>query len=173
MNKMSAHLIAIGCLFAISMFTNVYADDYKIGVVNAIRILEQAPQTEITTKKIEAEFAPRSRELITAQKKLKGLIDRQEKDSAIMSESERNKLNREIDKERRTLKRNQDEFNEDLSFRRRDEMQSIQAVIADAINQVAKAGGYDVVLGEGVIFASAKVDISQKVIDHLNKKSAQ
>ena len=173
MNKMKLHLIAISCLLAASAFTNIYADDYKIGVVNAIRILEQSPQAEKMRKQIEKEFSPRDRELVSSAKKLKELEDRLTKDAAIMSETERKKLERNIVNQRRDLKRSQDEFREDLTFRRNEEIAKIQKEIVDAINQVAKGSAYDIVLNEGVIFASGKVDISQKVIDHLNTKSAQ
>jgi len=170
---MSVHFAVIGCLLSIVSFTNAYADDYKIGVVNAIRILEQSPQAEKMRKQIEKEFAPRDRDLVASQKKLKELEDRLRKDAAIMSETERKKLERDIVNQRRDLKRSQDEFREDLTFRRNEEIAKIQKEIVDAINNVAKASAYDIVLNEGVIFASGKVDISQKVIDHLKQKSAK
>mgnify|MGYP006226338631 CR=1 FL=1 len=173
MNKMKLHLITISCLLAASAFTNTHADDYKIGVVNAIRILEQSPQAEKMRKQIEKEFAPRDRELVSSAKKLKELEDRLTKDAAIMSESERKKLERDIVNQRRDLKRSQDEFREDLTFRRNEEIAKIQKEIVDSINQVAKSAAFDVVLSEGVIFASAKVDISQKVIDHLRSKGVK
>ena len=34
------------CFFVIGFIQDVIADDYKIGAVNAIRILEQSPQAE-------------------------------------------------------------------------------------------------------------------------------
>ena len=174
MNKIYALLMAAITLSALTSSPAIYAaDNYKIGVVNAIRILEQSPQAEKMRKQIEKEFAPRDRELVAAQKKLKELEDRLTKDAAIMSESERKKLERDIVNQRRDLKRSQDEFREDLTFRRNEEIAKIQKEIVDAINTVAKTNAYDVVLSEGVIFASAKVDISQTVIDHLNKKSAK
>jgi len=170
---MSTQLIVAGLLVAISAFTNTFADDYKIGVVNAVRILEQSPQADKMRKQIEKEFAPRDRNLVASQKKLKEMEDRLTKDAAIMSESERKKLERDIVSQRRDLKRSQDEFREDLTFRRNEEIAKIQKEIVTAINVIAKAGKFDVVLSEGVIFASAKVDISQAVIDHLNKKNGK
>ena len=173
MNKMSTQLIVAGLLIAISAFTNTFADDYKIGVVNAVRILEASPQADKMRKKIEKEFAPRDRKLVASQKKLKELEDRLKKDSAIMSETERKKLERNIVSQRRDLKRSQDEFREDLTFKRNEEIAKIQKEIVAAINVIAKAGKFDIVMSEGVIFASPKVDISQAVIDHLNKKNVK
>lgn len=148
-----------------------FAEDYKIGAVNAIRILEQSPQAEKMRNMIEKEFAPRDRDLLSAQKSLKEMEDRLTKDAPIMSEAERNRLEREIVNQRRDLKRNQDEFREDLTFRRNEEIARIQKEIVDAINAVAKANQFDMVLNEGVIYASPKVDISQLVIDQLRKQN--
>ena len=39
-----------------------------------------------------------------------------------------------------------------------------------AIQKIAKENNYDVILGEGVVFASPKVDISGMVIDYLKKE---
>ena len=173
MKKFSIPMIAVILAIAVTPFTAVSADDYKIGVVNAIRILEQSPQAEKMRKQIEKEFAPRDRELVASQKKLKELEDRLQKDAAIMSDSERIKLERDIVNQRRDLKRSQDEFREDLTFRRNEEIAKIQKEIVAAINNVAKESGFDIILSEGVLFASAKVDISQQIIDHLNKKNAK
>ena len=81
------------------------------------------------------------------------------------------KLERDIINERRDLKRNQDEFREDLTFRRNEEIAKIQKDIVDAINKIAQDNGFDMILNEGVIYASPKVDISQLVIDQLIKEN--
>lgn len=145
------------------------AADLKIGVVNAVGVLEAAPQADIARKKLEKEFATRDRELVAAQKALKGLEDRMIKDGAIMSETERSRLERDIVNKRRELKRDQEEFREDVNFRRNEEFGKIQRDIVEAIREVAKQQKYDLVLGEGVIYASKPVDMTQTVIDHLKK----
>ncbi len=159
------------CFLAVGLVPDAIAEDYKIGAVNAIRILEQSPQAEKMRNLIEKEFAPRDRDLVSAQKSLKEMEDRLTKDAPIMSESERSKLERDIINKRRDLKRSQDEFREDLTFRRNEEIAKIQKEIVDAINSVARENEFDMVLNEGVIYASPKVDISQLVIDQLKEKN--
>lgn len=151
----------------------VQAEDYRIGAVNAVRILEKSPQAEKLRSQIEKEFSPRDRQLVEDQKKLKEMEDRMERDAAIMSETERQELEREIVNMRRELKRNQDQFREDLSYRRNEELTKIQKEIVQAIQTVAKQNNYDIVLSEGVIFASTKVDITDLVIEHLQKMNTQ
>lgn len=147
----------------------VNAEDYKLGAVNAIKILEQSPQADAARSAIEKEFAPRDKEMVATQKRLKEMEDRLVKDGAIMSETERQKLEREVINLKRDLKRTQDEFREDFNFRRNEEFSKIQKKIVEAIQTVAKENNYDIVLSEGVIYASPKVDISDLVIEYLKK----
>ena len=158
-------------LYFLTWLTPVYAEDYKLGAVNAVRVLEASPQAEQARTIIEKEFSPRDKQLVAAQKDLKTMEDKLNKDSAIMSETERSKLERDIINKKRDLKRDQDEFREDFNLRRNEEFAKIQKDIVDAIQKVAKANNYDVVLSDGVIFASPKVDISDLVIEYLKKQS--
>ncbi len=151
-------------------FQTVNAEDYKLGAVNAIRVLEKSPQADTARGIIEKEFAPRDAQLVAQQKEIKAMEDKVVKDGAIMSEDERSKLERDIINKKRDLKREQDEFREDFNFRRNEEFANIQRDIVAAIQQVAKDNNYDVVLSDGVIYASPKVDISDLVIEYLKKQ---
>ena len=145
------------------------AADYKIGVVNAPKVLEMAPQADVARKKLEKEFATRDRDLVAAQKTLKDIEDRLNKDGAIMSEAERGRVERDIVGKRRDLKRDMTEFQEDVNFRRNEEMGKIQQKIAEAIIALAKEKGFDMMLGTGVVYASEKVDVTADVIELLKK----
>lgn len=152
---------------ALMLPATAMAENYKIGVVNAVKILESAPQAEQAKKRLENEFAARDRKLVAAQKAVKQKEEKLAKDGAIMSESERVKLEREAVAGRRELKRDQDEFRDDLNFRRNEEFGKIQKDIVQAIQKIAKDQKYDLIVGEGVIFASSKVDITDAVIKQL------
>jgi len=171
---MSKLNLILGLVIAasVAVSSNVAAADYKIGVVQAVRVLESAPQADAAKKKLESEFAGKDKSLVSKQKELKALEDRAQKDSAIMSESERARLERDVMNMRRELKRDSDEFRDDVNFRRNEEFAKIQKMIVEAIQSIASEQKYDLVLGEGVIFASKAVDITDLVIDRL-KKSAK
>ncbi len=165
----SHRLFWIAVALAVAPFGASVAADYKIGVVNAPRVLEMAPQAEAARKKLEKEFATRDRDLVAAQKSLKALEDRLQKDGAIMSEDERARVERDIVNKRRDLKRDTTEFQEDVNFRRNEEMAKIQNEIGQAIVALAKEQGFDMVLGTGVVYASDKVDVTEAVIEKLKK----
>ncbi|CAN5901784.1 OmpH family outer membrane protein [soil metagenome] len=145
------------------------AADLRIGVVNPIKVLEAAPQAEDARKRLEREFAPRDKNLVAAQRRAKQLEDRLAKDAPVMSDTERRKIERDIIGVKRDLKRDQDEFREDLNFRRNEEFGKIQRQVVEAIQILAKEQGFDVVLGEGVIYANERVDVTSKVVERLKK----
>lgn len=169
MNKILSVVVLTVSMMMVTM-PSALAQEIKIAAVNAVKILENSPQADAARNKIEQEFAPRDRKLVEDQRRIKELEDRLMQDGAIMSETERNNLERQIVSMRRELKRNQDEFRDDLNFRRNEEFGRIQKSILEAIQKVAIDKGYDIVLGEGVIYASNKVDISDQVIEYLTRQ---
>ncbi len=172
-SKVMMHTVSIvSSILLYGFAVGGHAEDYRIGVVNALKVLEQAPQAEEARKRLEEEFADRDRKLVATQKELKTKEDKLAQDGAIMSESERSRLERDIINARRDLKRDQDEFREDLNFRRNEEFGKIQRLVVEAIQSEGAAQKFDIILGEGVIYASGKVDITDKVVERLKSKAA-
>ena len=85
-----------------------------------------------------------------------------------MSESESERINRDIANKTRELKRDMTTFQEDINFRRNEEMGKVQKLIGEALVTVAEENGYDLVLAN-VPYASSKADISNLVIELLKK----
>ena len=80
----------------------------KVGVVSVTRLVEQSPQFAAAQKKIEDEFGPRQRDLQAMQQKLKTQTEQFQRDSPVMSEEERNNLERQIRDGQRDLQRTND-----------------------------------------------------------------
>lgn len=171
MNAVTKCLV-IGCLFALGAGPGL-AREYRIGTVNAVRVLQQSPQTEVANKRIQQEFAEREAQIVADQKKLQGMEERLEKDQAVLSPAELQKLERDILSGRRDLKRDQDEYREDLSIRRNEELSRMQEIIVEAIQRVARDGKYDLVLSDGVVYAGQELDISDQVLELLKKNQGK
>lgn len=146
------------------------AGEVNIAFVNTARILEQAPQAKAARDKLQQEFAPRDADLVSQQKALQSLQQKLERDGAIMGETERQKLERDILSQQRELKRAQGEFSEDLNLRRNEEFAKLQREAGETIVALAKEFGYDLVLEAGVVFASDKVDVTDKIIERLRER---
>jgi outer membrane protein len=135
----------------------------KIGVINVGRLLEQSPQAESVTKKLQDEFAPRQRDIQALQKKLQDQQDRFQKDSQVMGEEERTALERQIRDGQRDLQRMQNEYLEDLNVRRNEEVGKLQRDVLVKVQDYARAQKFDLVLGDA-IFVSTALDITDQVL---------
>lgn len=153
------------------MGTNVYAQDLKVGYVDTARVLKEAPQADAARKKLESEFAPRDEKIVNMQNKLKRLDNRQNKDMATMSDSERIKIERDMIELRRDIKRAKEEFTEDFNMRRNEELTKLQKLISRTTIAVAKDDGYDIVLSDSVLYTSKRVDITDKILQRLRSRT--
>lgn len=161
--------IMVVALFSFAVVANVGAADIKIGFVNVPRVLEKAPQAEQAKKELEKEFSPRDKRLLSEKKKIKKLEDKLLRDAAVMSENEKRKLEKDVLTKRREVKRNQDEFREDFNIRRNEELGKLQKKVFEGIRSLAKDEKFDLLLTEGVIYASDAVDVTKKVQERLKK----
>ncbi|MBM3202486.1 OmpH family outer membrane protein [Candidatus Woesearchaeota archaeon] len=139
------------------------AADMRTGFVNVARLLEKAPQAEKAKKDLEREFAPRDKKLLAEQKEIKQMEERLARDAAVMSDSERQRLDRDLISRKREAKRLQDEFREDFNLRRNEELTKLQKEIFEAIQTLAKDEKYDLLLTDGVVYASDTIDVTGKV----------
>lgn len=144
--------------------------EIKVGFVDTIRLMENAPQAKTAFTQIESEFEPRNKELVEMQKKIKALEEKFTRDGAVMSEDERARQDREIRNQKRELQRLQEEFREDLNIRRNEEIAKLQRTLFTAIEALGKEENYDVILVEsGVVFRSERIDITDKVLERLKQ----
>jgi len=149
----------------------VQAAELKIGVVNAGAVLDKSPQKSQALSRLEKEFLTRSKLIEKKQKSVISQRDKLAKDGAILGAQERKDKERAVLSDQRDLKRLQDEYSEDLSIRRNEELRKLEKEIAQAIVDLAKKESYDLVVYQGVIFASDKVDMTAKVLELLKSKA--
>jgi outer membrane protein len=143
------------------------AQELKIGYVNSERVMRESNPAKAAQAKLQAEFSKREKELDDAAAKLKTAADKLEKDAITLSETERNRRQRELVESDRDLQRKRREFQEDLNQRRNEELAGVIERANRVIRQIYESEKYDLVLQE-VIFAGARVDITEKVIKVLN-----
>jgi outer membrane protein len=144
--------------------------EIKIGVVNFQRLLEEAPQTKSAMQDLENEFAPRRRELVTMQNDLKAREDKMSKEGAVMAEADRMRAEKTARDEQREFSRKAGEFQDDVSARRNEELAKIQRFLVAEINTYSAAQGFDLVVGESVIYVKPAFDITAQVLEVLKTK---
>jgi outer membrane protein len=125
---------------------------------------------EVARKALENEFAPRDEELVELQKQLRNMEEKLSRDGTIMSDVERRKMEREIRSRKRELKRLQDEFNEDLNIRRNEAFDRIRRKVLEVVNAIGEKEKFDLIVNDGVLYASDRVNITNAVIKQLKEE---
>ena len=148
----------------------VLAADYKVGFVNTERLFREAAPAKRAQQKLEKEFAARDAEIQKLSKQVRELQALLEKDVVTMSETERRNKERDLANQTRDLQRAQREFREDLNLRRNEELSSVQERANVVIRQMAEAEKFDLILQDPVVYASQRIDITDKVIKALADK---
>ncbi len=161
--------LAVACTLALAA-AGAQAQELKIGYVNSERVLREATPAKAALARMEADFSKRDKDLNDQGGKLKAAADKLEKDAPTLSEAERGRRQRDLVEQDRDLQRKRREFQEDLNQRRNEETAGIVERANKVIKQIFEGEKYDLIL-QDVVFASARVDITDKVIKALNAAS--
>lgn len=145
----------------------VVAADLKLGYVDTVKLFKDAPQAMQAEEMLRKEFSSREKVLLDKQKKRTGLEERLRRDGMVMSEAERKKIDNELLTISREMRRDQDEFREDLNRRRNEEIAKVQEFIKEVIDKIGKEEGFDLIFFEGIAFANPELDITVKVLTRL------
>lgn len=145
----------------------VQAQELKIGYVNSERVLREANVAKAAQIKLEAEFGKREKDLRDLETKLRAAAEKLEKDAPMLSESERNRRQREVGEQDRDLQRKRREWQEDLTQRKNEELSAVVERANRVVKQIFDNEKYDLILQDAAWF-SPRVDITKKVIDALN-----
>ncbi|HSN71643.1 MAG TPA: OmpH family outer membrane protein [Steroidobacteraceae bacterium] len=166
--SISNRFLVVLALTLLAPFGAAHAE-IKVGVVNVARLLEEAPQAKAAMQALQDEFAPRQREIVEQQKDLRTKQEKLQRDAAVMAENERRNAERELREGERELARKQSEYLEDLNLRRNEELGKLQRSLLQEVQNFARSGNYDLVVGDGVLFARDSIDITAQVLAALQK----
>jgi outer membrane protein len=159
----------IAVFLGLLLIANAGYAELKIGFVNIPAVLEKAPQAEKAKKRLEEKFSPRDKQLVAQQKEIQSLEEKLSRDASVMSDTERSNLEKDILNKKRDAKRSQQEFSEDFNASRNEELGKLQRRIVEAIREIAKDQKFDLLLTDGVIYASEQIDVTAQVQQKLAK----
>lgn len=142
----------------------------KIAVVDMGEVFEQLPQREQISKSLKAEFGDRVAEVQKMQEEMRSLIEKQQRDGALMSDAQKTELVRKMDSLKSEFQLKGKALDEDMRRRQGEEQNKLLVLVQKSINTIAEKEKYDLVLQRGaVIFVKPSADISSKVVEALSK----
>ena len=160
-------LVAFSAAF---LQTNVAFAELKVGVFDNRQILDNLPMVEKEMQKLSAEFEPKQKEINNLKKKLLALKEDIEKNAPILSAKDLQAKQLEYQSSLQESQLKAGNLERLINARRNEVSREIQSTVEQEVLKVAKEENYDLVLRSGVLFASPKVDITQKVLKRLSGK---
>ena len=164
-------------IFLISSFfaLPLSADSLKIGYVNTMEVFQKYSKTQERDKlfgeeKKKKEIAVQ-RETEKRQKEIRALSEKLEKERSLLKEEEAKKREEEIKKKQESLIFYINKVRQELDNRNRELVNKCRDEVLKGVRKFGEKDGYDYIFEKGVVLYGPKAkDITQEVIDYLNKK---
>jgi outer membrane protein len=168
--QVSFRKVVLGSLIA-ATFAVPAAAEIKVGVVDIAKLFEESPQAKVVQDGLRAEFGPRLQQLVAQEQALKTRNEKYQKDAATMAADQRTKTEKELRDCAREIERKKAELQDDSNAKRQEEMNKLQRLLFGEVRDYAKAQNFDVVIAEGVIYATPTVDITAAVLQALQARA--
>ena len=143
----------------------------KTAYINSKLLLEQSPQAVAANATLKKEFGEREQSLRKLAEGIQQMEQTYQTDSAIMSAEQKKKAEDNILQNKRRFQFEQQSLKEDLQSKQRELLLAVRESVKEVIQEYGKANGYDFIFTDaGIAYASDAVDITQNILDELNKQ---
>ncbi|MEE4262915.1 MAG: OmpH family outer membrane protein [Desulfobacteraceae bacterium] len=175
---MRAYKIAwIGCIFLIFIFFSKFslaADVAKIGVIDFQKVLETSTAGKVIQSKLKTQNEKMTADLQSKGAEIEKISQRLERESMVMSKEMREEKEREQRIKVNDFKTLQKNYRSELQKLQVELMQQLQTDITTITQEIGKKEGYLLIMDKrGVVYAPTSVDLTDKIIQAINKKSAK
>src|ERR1700681_2387922 len=166
-------LVALSGVVALAAAAAPAWADLKIGVVNYAKLMQESPQAKAAQDALRGEFAGKQKDLQTQQQSLKSKEESLQRDSATMSADQRTAAERELRDGNRELQLKVQQYQDDFNARQNEELSKLQKTLVEEVQNFAQGQKFDLVLADGVIFASPVLDITPQVLSALQARGVR
>ena len=144
------------------------AADAKVAYVNLPYLIDNSPQAQAASGELEEKFGPQQQELQRKQQEFQQLQQKLQKDGLTsMSEEERNQAQDQLRTLKREIQRMNQALREDVNMERNDAFKQVRQAVMEAVQKLAQDEGYDLVVGQGALYASDAVNITERVLERM------
>jgi outer membrane protein len=150
----------------------IAADVAKIGVIDFQKVLETADAGKTIQSELKKENEKMAADLQQKGGEIEKIRKRLERESMVMSKEMREEKEREQRIKVNDFKTLQKKYRAQLQKHQVQLMQQLQSAVTAITREIGKKEGYLLIMDKrGVIYAPNSVDLTDKVIQRLNKKA--
>jgi len=141
--------------------------ELRIAVVSFPRLLSEAPQAKSATQSIQNEYEAKRSQLQSKQQELIDLQKQVTRDFETMSEEQKRSKSEEFRSKQREFMEKEKQLLTEFNQKRNEKLGELQKTLMTQVNTLAQELGYDLILGEGVLYASPSIDVTEQVLARL------
>jgi len=141
----------------------------KVGIVKVEKILAEAPQVEAVNAEMLKRFSGKKDELKALEEDIKKLQEKYQRNELVMTQDKLDEIKKEALAKLQEFKQKEAVLNQEVSTMRSQKLAELQQQIRGIIEDIAKKGEYDLILSDGVVYTSDKLDITDKVLERMKK----
>lgn len=169
MKTVKSLIFTLGIVFCSQ---GVFAQDTKIGVLNALQALFNSDAAQVVQQELEQEFALDEQRAAELTEQLQTLQEEYQQNEAVMTEDEIRRMNSSAQDLQVQLQLIQERVQQALQEKNQEFLASMQEELAAAVTDVVAEGGFDLILNvDAAPYFAPVLDITARVTAKLNENS--
>lgn len=162
----------VACLSLVLISQGAFAQDTKIGVLNALQALFNSDAARVSQEELDQEFAVDTERGAELTEELTALAEKFQQDEAIMTEQEISRINSNAQDLQVQLQLIQERVQQAVQARQQQFLEAMQPSLAAAVTDVVAEGGFDLILNaDAAPYFAPVLDITAKVTAKLNEQT--
>ncbi|WP_223669587.1 OmpH family outer membrane protein [Kangiella shandongensis] len=163
--------IVFAFLVSLLMLPTMASAETKVGVIDTNYIMTKTPEREAIQQTLSKEFKGRKGQLEREFKKLEEDRTNYMSNAKTMSATQRTTTERDLKKRSSDFKLKEEAYKEDFKRRTQEEMKKLGKKLQQAVDAVAKRGGYDLLVDRRAVpyIGPGVQDVSEQVLQELSK----
>lgn len=163
MQRQFFKLVVLSVLFALSSVS--LAATQTIGVVDVKQVINGSNKLNGINDSLKQQFGKRREQVIAMQKVLIKDIKKFRKDSAVMGEKDKEKLQKKIMAKQEALRKAQMSLQHDFMMARSKALKALFTHFKTVATQVAKNNGINILLSKAaVVYSGNGIDLTNKIM---------
>ena len=164
-------ILAISVLTVTSPFASA---EVKIAVVDVQNAILQSEEAKRLLTQIQEEFKGEEDEIRKVQSEAAALLERMNKDADVMSDSEKRRLQQQIESMNNDFVYLRQKLQRQIEERQTELFTGIDSKVQKAIEELVLSEDYDMILPRGaVLYVTDLYNITRKVTEKLNQLNAK
>ena len=159
--------LVLSFLSALCLAAN--AQSLKIGFIDPEQIIASLTQYENSVKALSSEFEPKKQELLDLFKHIELLRENIELNKKTSNSDSDGIVGVKLKKLEESFEKETEFWQKSMNFKKINLLNKIESLINTSINEYAVEEGYDLILYKDVVFVSDKVNITQQIIEKIEK----